>query len=72
MTSICWTDLGEARGSKPASRRPVLAIQADPFHLSRLNSTIAAVITSNTALACDARKRLPARSGLRTAERLSG
>ena len=49
--SICWADLGEARGSKPARRRPVLVIQSDPFNASRLNTTIAAVITSNTALA---------------------
>ena len=49
--SICRADLGEARGSKPAKRRPVLVIQADPFNASRLNTTIAAVITSNTALA---------------------
>jgi mRNA interferase MazF len=49
--SICWADLGEARGSKPAKRRPVLVIQSDPFNASRLNTTVAAVITSNTALA---------------------
>jgi mRNA interferase MazF len=49
--SICWADLGEALGSKPAKRRPVLVIQANPFNASRLNTTIAAVITSNTALA---------------------
>ncbi len=49
--SICWADLGEPRGSKPAKRRPVLVIQADPFNASRLHTTIAAVITSNTALA---------------------
>ena len=49
--SICWADLGEQRGSKPAKRRPVLVIQADPFNTSRLNTTIAAVITSNTGLA---------------------
>ena len=49
--SICWADLGEARGSKPAKRRPVLVVQCDPFNASRLNTTIAAVITSNTALA---------------------
>ncbi len=48
---ICWTDLGEARGSKPAKRRPVLVIQSGPFNASRLDTTIAAVITSNTALA---------------------
>jgi mRNA interferase MazF len=49
--SIWWTDLGEARGSKPANRRPVLVIQSDPFNVSRLNTIIAAVITSNTGLA---------------------
>ena len=49
--SICWADLGEARGSKPAKRHPVLVIQSEPFNASRLNTTIAAVITSNTALA---------------------
>ena len=49
--SICWADLGEPHGSKPAKRRPVLVIQADPFNASRLNTTIAAVLTSNTGLA---------------------
>ena len=49
--SICWADLGEPRGSKPAKRRPVLVIQGGPFNASRLNTTIAAVITSSTALA---------------------
>jgi mRNA interferase MazF len=49
--SICWADLGEAGGTKPAKRRPVLVIQSDPFNASRLDTTIAAVITSNTALA---------------------
>jgi mRNA interferase MazF len=49
--SICWADLGEARGSRPAKRRPVLVIQSGPFNASQLNTTIAAVITSNTALA---------------------
>jgi mRNA interferase MazF len=49
--SICWADLGEARLSRPAKRRPVLVIQSNPFNASRLNTTIAAVITSNTALA---------------------
>ena len=49
--SICWADLGEARGSKPAKRRPVVVVQSGPFNASRLNTTSAAVITSNTALA---------------------
>jgi mRNA interferase MazF len=49
--SVCWADLGEIRGSKPAKQRPVLVIQSDPFNTSRLNTTVAAVITSNTGLA---------------------
>ncbi len=49
--SICWADLGEPRGSRPAKRRPVLVIQANAFNDSRLNTTLAAVITSNTRLA---------------------
>ena len=49
--SICWADPGEASGSKPAKQRPVLVIQSGPFNTSRLNTTIAAVITSSTALA---------------------
>jgi mRNA interferase MazF len=48
---VCWADLGAMRGSKPAKRRPVLIVQADPYNASRLATTVAAVITSNTALA---------------------
>jgi len=48
---VCWADLGEPHGSKPARRRPVLIVQADPYNDSRLNTTLAAVITSNTGLA---------------------
>jgi mRNA interferase MazF len=48
---VCWADLGEPRGSKPAKRRPVLVIQGDPYNASNLNTTLVAVITSNTGLA---------------------
>ena len=48
---VCWADLGEPQGSKPAKRRPVLVIQADPYNISKLNTTLAVVITSNTDLA---------------------
>ena len=48
---IYWADLGEASGSKPAKRRPVLVIQSRPFNASRLSTTVAAVITSDTRLA---------------------
>jgi mRNA interferase MazF len=49
--AVCWTDLGEPRGSRPAKRRPVLVIQADPYNASKLSTTLVAVITSNTGLA---------------------
>jgi mRNA interferase MazF len=48
---IFWADLGGASGSRPARRRPVLVVQSDPYNSSRLATVIAAVITSNTALA---------------------
>ena len=48
---IYWADLGEASGSKPTKRRPVLVIQSGLFNASRLSTTVAAVITSNTRLA---------------------
>lgn len=48
---IYWADLGPPSGSQPAKRRPVLVIQSDPYNASRLATVIAAVITSNTALA---------------------
>lgn len=45
-----WAGLGEPPGSKPAKRPPVLVIQANPYNDSRLNTTLAAVITSNANL----------------------
>lgn len=38
-------------GSGPGFRRPVLVIQSDPFNQSRIATIVAAVITSNLALA---------------------
>jgi mRNA interferase MazF len=48
---IYWADLGPSSGSRPAKRRPVLVIQANPYNASRLATVLAVVITSNTALA---------------------
>lgn len=48
---IHWADLGDLSGSRPAKRRPVLVVQADPYNASRLATVLAVVITSNTALA---------------------
>jgi mRNA interferase MazF len=49
--SVWWVDLGAARGSRPAKRRPVLVVQSDALNRSRLNTTVAAVLSSNTGLA---------------------
>jgi mRNA interferase MazF len=49
--SVCWADLGDPAGSRPAKRRPVLVVQADPFNASRLNTVLVLAITSNTELA---------------------
>jgi mRNA interferase MazF len=48
---IYWVDLGQPSGSRPAKTRPVLVVQSDPYNASRLATVMAAVITSNTALA---------------------
>lgn len=48
---LYWADLGPAVGNRPAKRRPVLVIQADSYNVSRLATVLAAVVTSNTALA---------------------
>ena len=50
-SEIYWADLGPASGSRPAKRRPVLVIQAEPYNQSRLATALTAAITSNTALA---------------------
>jgi mRNA interferase MazF len=49
--SIVWADLGEPRGNSPAKRRPLVVVQADAFNRSRLATVVAAVVTSNLALA---------------------
>ena len=48
---LYWVDLGQPTGSRPAKRRPVLVVQSDPYNASRLATTLAMVVTSNTDLA---------------------
>lgn len=48
---VWWASLGEPRGSEPGHRRPLLIVQADAFNRSRIQTVLALVITSNTALA---------------------
>ena len=47
---VWWTDLDEPAGSDPGYRRPVLVVQANAFNRSRLQTTIAVVLTSNLRL----------------------
>jgi mRNA interferase MazF len=48
---IWWASLPAPAGSGPGYRRPVLIVQAEAFNRSRISTVIAAVITSNLALA---------------------
>lgn len=48
---IYWADLGAPAGSRPAKRRPVVVISANTYNMSRLETVVALVITSNTDLA---------------------
>jgi mRNA interferase MazF len=47
---VWWADLDAPAGSEPGYRRPVLVVQADGFNRSRLQTTIAMVLTSNLRL----------------------
>jgi mRNA interferase MazF len=47
---VWWADLDEPTGFEPGYRRPVLVVQADAFNRSRLQTTIAVVLTSNLRL----------------------
>jgi mRNA interferase MazF len=47
---VWWADLGEPTGSAPGFRRPLLIVQADAFNRSRIETTIAVVLTSNLRL----------------------
>mgnify|MGYP001592987212 CR=1 FL=1 len=44
---IWWADLGEARGSSPALRRPVLIVQEDLLTGSALGTVMVVPLTSN-------------------------
>jgi mRNA interferase MazF len=47
---IWWASLPSPKGSGPGRRRPVLVVQSDAFNASRIQTVIAAVITSNLEL----------------------
>lgn len=66
---IWWTDLGVPGGSEPGYRRPVLVVQADAFNRSRIQTVLAAAVTSNLNLAeAPGNVRLSRRAGLLPAD----
>ena len=48
---IWWASLREPAGSGPGFRRPILIVSANSFNESRINTVVAAVMTSNLRLA---------------------
>jgi mRNA interferase MazF len=48
---IWWASLPAPTGSGPGFRRPVVIVQSNPFNQSRIATVVAAVVTSNVALA---------------------
>ncbi len=48
---IWWAALRPPRASEPGSRRPILIVQTDAFNASRIETVLAAIISSNLALA---------------------
>jgi mRNA interferase MazF len=44
---VFWLDLGPARGSAPAERRPCVVVQSDLFNRSAIVTTVVCAITSN-------------------------
>jgi mRNA interferase MazF len=47
---VWWANLPGPAGSGPGYRRPVVIVQANPFNASRLQTVVAAIITSNVRL----------------------
>ncbi len=48
---IWWATLPAPKGSGPGKRRPILVVQSNAFNASRIQTVVAAVITSNLELA---------------------
>ncbi len=48
---IWWATLPVPKGSEPGFRRPLVIVQSDEFNRSRIQTVVAAVITSNLRLA---------------------
>ncbi len=48
---IWWASMSAPRDSEPGYRRPVLVVQSNAFTASRIQTVLAAVLTSNLDLA---------------------
>jgi mRNA interferase MazF len=48
---LWWAQLDDPIGSGPGFRRPVVIVQSDSFNRSAIRTVIAAMVTSNIALA---------------------
>lgn len=47
---IWWTEVGDPHGSEPGYRHPALVLQRDDVNVSRIETVVVCVLTSNTAL----------------------
>ena len=47
---VWWAALRAPQGSEPGYRRPVVIVQSDDFNRSRIETVIAAAVTSNARL----------------------
>jgi mRNA interferase MazF len=63
---LWWASLGDAAGSGPGFRRPVVIVQANDFNESAIRTVVCVAVTSNLRLAdAPGNVRLPRRtSGL--------
>ena len=48
---VWWVDFGEPKGSTPGYRHPALVLQRDEVNVSRLNTVVVCVLTSNRSFA---------------------
>jgi len=48
---IWWAEIPEPKGLEPEYKRPLVVIQSNEFNKSRINTIVAAVITTNIRLA---------------------
>ncbi len=49
--SVYWADLGEAIGSAPAYRHPVVVVQNNVFNASRIRTVVVCALSTNLKLA---------------------